>query len=112
MSTVATFSDDQWYGLLDSMNSRQEPGSMQQQPATHQAPLRQSGAQHAHASDQAFTDLNTVNFNSSATGNFDSGPDFANFALPQHPPHQVNLGDFSLIQIQRIAQEMEGVKQR
>ena len=112
MSTVATFSDDQWYSLLDFMNSRQEPGSMQQQPAAHQVPLRQSGAEHAHASDQTFTDLNTVNFNSSATGHFDSGPDFANFALPQHPPQQVNLGDVSLIQIQRIAQEMEGVKQR
>ena len=84
----------------------------QQQLAAHQAPLRQPGAQHEHASDQAFADLNAMNFNSSAADNFDSEPDFANFAHPQPTPHQVSLGDFSLVQIQRIAKEMEGVKQR
>ena len=116
MSTVATLGDDQWHRLLDFMNSRQETFPMQQQqqqqPAARQAPLRQSDAHPANAGDQGFAELNAMNFNPPVNGTFDSEPDFATFAAPQAPLRQINLDDISMIELQRIAKELEGVKQR
>ena len=103
MGTVATLGDDQWHRLLDFMNSRQESFAMQQQ----QPAARQSNAHHPHAGDQGFAELNNaMNFNAPVNGTFDSEPDFATFA------GQISLDDISMIELQRIAKELEGVKQR
>jgi len=109
MSAVVGLSDDQWHGLLDNMSSRREHRSTHTPAANHPA-------MH-HAGDPGFSDFNGMNFNSAISGAFDQPtnygePDFSSFAAQQSTTRQTSIDDTSIVDLQKIAKELEGVKQR
>ena len=110
MSKLAQVSDDQWHKILDNMDLRQGV----QQPA-HPSLVHQP-ALPGHASDQSLTDF-AFPFNPVMNAPFDKGPtnygeaELANFGA--HPSaHHVNMDETSLAELQKIAKELEGVKER
>ena len=71
---------------------------------------------HLHRSDQGFSDFDALNFNPT-NGTFDptanyANPDMVSFAGPQNPFRQTSMDETSLIDLHRIAKELEGVKRR